>query len=170
LAALAALLVFTGFRLANPKEFVKVYGIGKEQLFLFIVTIVGVIATDLLVGVAMGVIAKFLIHLFRGVKLNNLFKVHYKIKTTAAGTYVVEIWDAVIFSNFLALKTELSKLEEGKSVVFLMNGTTLIDHTVMEYFHDFEHNYEDHGGLCEFEGLERHQPVSAHPLAARKSA
>jgi MFS superfamily sulfate permease-like transporter len=168
LAALAALLVFTGFRLASPKSFAAVMGIGKEQLALFLVTIIGVIATDLLVGVALGVIAKFIIHLLRGVKFNNLFKVHFTIKTTNANAYVVEVWDAVIFSNFLALKNELAKLDNNKSVFIVLTNTSLIDHTVMEFFHDFEHNYEAHGGSCKFIGLEGHEPYSEHPLAARK--
>ncbi|MDD5215832.1 MAG: SulP family inorganic anion transporter, partial [Methylococcales bacterium] len=47
LAALASLLVFTGFRLASPREFANVMGIGKEQLFIFVATIISVIATDL---------------------------------------------------------------------------------------------------------------------------
>jgi MFS superfamily sulfate permease-like transporter len=168
LASLAALLVFTGFRLASPKEFAKVMGIGKEQFLLFCITIVGVIATDLLVGVALGVIAKFAIHLFRGVAFNNLFKIHFTIKSTNANSYVIEVWDAAIFSNFLALKNELAKLENGKSLVFMLNNATLIDHTVMEFFHDFEHNYKDHGGSCEFSGLDGHESYSAHPLSARK--
>lgn len=170
LAALAALLVFTGFRLANPKEFAKVYFIGKEQLILFIITIVGVIATDLLVGVAMGVAAKFAIHLYRGVKPNNLFRVHYTVTNSDPNSYVVEVLDAVIFSNFLSLKNALAKLEKGKSVVLLLNNTTLIDHTVMEFFHDFEHNYVDGGGSCEILGLDGHEPYSDHVLAARKGA
>ncbi|WP_394752747.1 SulP family inorganic anion transporter [Crenothrix sp.] len=168
LASLAALLVFTGFRLASPQAFAKVMGIGIEQLFLFVITIVGVIATDLLIGVAMGVVAKFAIHLARGIKFENLYKIHFNIDSTQADSYVVEIKDAVIFSNFLSLKNALAKLENGKSVVFLLNRTTLIDHTVMEFFHDFQHNYEARGGSCEFTGLDSHLPYSEHPLAARQ--
>jgi MFS superfamily sulfate permease-like transporter len=168
LASLAALLVFTGFRLASPQAFAKVMGIGIEQLFLFVITIVGVIATDLLIGVAMGVVAKFAIHLARGIKFENLYKIHFHIDSTQADAYVVEIKDAVIFSNFLSLKNALAKLEHGKSVVFLLNRTTLIDHTVMEFFHDFQHDYEARGGSCEFSGLDSHLPYSEHPLAARQ--
>jgi Sulfate transporter family. len=80
LAALAALLVYTGFRLASPKEFAKVMGVGKEQLFMFVVTIIGVLATDLLIGVAIGIVTKFTIHMLRGVRLNNLFKIHFVIE------------------------------------------------------------------------------------------
>ena len=168
LAALASLLVFTGYRLASPKEFAKVMGIGKEQLFMFVVTIIGVLATDLLVGVAIGILTKFTIHLIRGVKLNNLFKIRYTIEEKAPNYYDVIIEGAAIFSNFMTLKTELANILDGQTIVFQLNDTYLLDHTVMEFFHDFQHNYEARGGRCKFLGIEYHDPYSDHPLAARK--
>ncbi len=168
LAALASLLVFTGYRLASPKEFAKVMGVGKEQLLMFIVTIIGVLATDLLVGVAIGIITKFVIHLARGVKLNNLFKIRYTIEKKAPNIIEVTIEGAAIFSNFMALKTELATVVNGQNLVFQLNNAYLLDHTVMEFFHDFQHNYEARGGHCEFLGIEYHDPYSDHPLAARK--
>jgi MFS superfamily sulfate permease-like transporter len=61
LSALAAMLVYTGARLASPKEFINVFRIGPEQLAIFVTTIVAVLATDLLVGVMSGVGLNFLI-------------------------------------------------------------------------------------------------------------
>jgi MFS superfamily sulfate permease-like transporter len=168
LAALAALLVYTGFRLASPKEFAKVMGVGKEQLFMFVVTIIGVLATDLLIGVAIGIITKFAIHMLRGVRLNNLFKIHFVIEQRDSGTFVVSIVGAAIFSNFMSLKTALANLENGKTVIFQMNNAYLIDHTVMEFIHNFQHNYEGQGGKCQFYGMEYHDTFSEHPLAARR--
>jgi MFS superfamily sulfate permease-like transporter len=168
LAALASLLVFTGFRLASPREFAKVMGIGKEQLFIFVVTVIGVIATDLLVGVAIGIVVKLAIHLMRGVTFNNLFKIHFDIKDIDSNTIYVNIEGAAVFSNLLALKDALSTLENGKHIVFQLNDTYLLDHTVMEFFHDFQHDYEHQGGECEFLGMEYHESFSEHPLAARR--
>ncbi|MGZ8235120.1 MAG: SulP family inorganic anion transporter, partial [Methylobacter tundripaludum] len=162
------LLVYTGFRLASPKEFAKVMGVGKEQLFMFVVTIIGVLATDLLIGVAIGIATKFAIHMLRGVRPNNLFKIHFVIERKDAGTIVVSIVGAAIFSNFMPLKTALANLENGKMVIFQMNNAYLLDHTVMEFLHDFQHNYEGHGGKCVFYGLEYHDTYSRHPLAARR--
>lgn len=167
LAALASLLVFTGFRLASPKEFMHVLHIGKEQFFIFMVTVIGVIATDLLVGVAIGILVKLGIHLIHGVNLNNLFKIHFSIEQKA-DTVFIEISGAAVFSNFMALKNALATVENGKTVIFQLNDTYLLDHTVMEFFHDFQHNYEASGGLCEFLGMEYHEPYSEHPLAARR--
>jgi MFS superfamily sulfate permease-like transporter len=168
LAALAALLVFTGFRLASPKSFAEVMGIGKEQLFMFVVTIIGVLATDLLIGVAIGILAKFAIHMLRGVRPNNLFKIHFVIEPKDSDSYIVSIVGAAIFSNFLKLKNGLKSLEKGKTIIFQMNNTYLLDHTVMEFIHDFQHNYESEGGKCIFYGLEYHDTYSRHPLAVRR--
>ena len=168
LAALASLLVFTGFRLASPKEFAKVMGIGKEQFFMFTVTVIGVIATDLLVGVAIGILVKLCMHLMRGVTFNNLFKIHFDINKRDPNVLYVNIEGAAVFSNLIALKDALAQLENGKTVVFQLNDAYLLDHTVMEFFHDFQHNYEGQGGQCEFLGLEYHETFSDHPLAARR--
>jgi MFS superfamily sulfate permease-like transporter len=168
LAALASLLVFTGFRLASPREFANVMGIGKEQLFIFIATIIGVIATDLLVGVAIGILVELTIHLLHGAKPNNLFKIHFTQQVQKDGTILIHIEGAAIFSNFLALKETLAQIDDGKKLIFEKRNVTLIDHTVMEFFHEFQHDYESRGGHCEFQGLDSHEAFSSHPLAARR--
>jgi MFS superfamily sulfate permease-like transporter len=168
LAALAALLVFTGFRLASPKAFSTVMGIGKEQLFMFVITIIGVLATDLLVGVVIGILTKFTIHMLRGVRLNNLFNIHFLVEQINDETILVEIVGAAIFSNFMALKNAVTQIAPAKKIVFQLNNAYLIDHTVMEFMHDFQHNYAANGGICEFLGMEVHDTFSKHPLAVRK--
>jgi MFS superfamily sulfate permease-like transporter len=166
LAALAALLVYTGFRLASPREFAKVMGIGKEQFFIFMVTITGVLATDLLIGVAIGIIVKLAVHIARGVWLNNLFKIHFAIERPNNDTVIVKLTGSAIFSNFLPLKKALATLEPGKSVVFDLSDGYLIDHTVMEFIYDYMHNYEAQGGRCRQTGRAS-EKFSDHALAAR---
>jgi hypothetical protein len=120
LASLAALLVYTGFRLASPREFVKTLDIGKEQLVLFCITIAGGLATDLLAGVFIGILAKLAIHILRGVDFKNPLKINYTLTQTSPGV------------------------------------------------HHFCHDYVERGGRCDIRGLEKHQPYSNHPLAARR--
>lgn len=168
LAALASLLVFTGFRLASPRAFANVMGVGKEQLFIFIVTIISVIATDLLIGVAIGIVVELFIHMLHGVKPSNLFKIHFTQVFQLDGSILINIQGGAIFSNFLSLKETLLAIEKGKTIVFDNTHVTLIDHSVMEFFHEFQHSYESQGGHCEFIGLEHHEAFSEHPLAARR--
>ncbi len=167
-AALAALLVFTGYKLASPKEFYKTWEIGREQLFLFVLTIVAVLATDLLIGVAIGIAAKILLHLFRGVNLKQLFSIAFQVEQAGPDTWHVRIDGVAIFSNFLSLKSTLTELPRGKKIVIDLSNADFIDHTVMEFIHEFCEDYEKRGGHCEIHGLEAHEAVSSHPLAARK--
>jgi len=166
LSALAALLVFTGYRLASPKSFKHVLSIGTEQFALFVITIIGVLATDLLVGVLIGILVKLAIHIIRGVPFNNLFKINFDLKQANPETYVLELQGSAIFSNFLPLKKALSQLETGKTVILDLSDGFLIDHTVMEFLHDFMHDYETTGGHCEQQGAPI-IPFSGHALAAR---
>jgi MFS superfamily sulfate permease-like transporter len=168
LASLASLLVYTGFRLASPKEFAKTMDIGKEQLALFCITIVGVLATDLLVGVLVGILAKLVIHILRGVDLGNLVRINYDLVRTDADTTRIRVYGSAIFSNFIGLKSAVSELPDGRTVIFDLSESYLIDHTVMEFIDHYRHDYIDRGGRCEILGLENHEPYSDHPLAARR--
>ena len=166
LAALAALLVYTGYRLASPKSFVRVLEVGKEQLFIFVVTIIGVLATDLLIGVALGVAAKFAVNLARGVWPGNLFKIHFTLQQQDNDRWVVKLLGSALFSNILPLKKALANLEPGKTIIFDFSDGYLIDHTVMEFIHDFRRNYEAQGGHCQKVGNAL-ATFSDHALAAR---
>lgn len=168
LASLAALLVFTGFRLASPKEFAKTMQIGKEQLFIFTATILAVLATDLLVGVLAGIAIKIAIHLSRGVPLSNLVRINFTIKESPPQHFTVRIEGSAIFANFVGLKSELADIPAGQSLFFDVTDASYIDHTVMEFIEQFQHDYIDRGGKCVVKGLDELVGYSEHPLAARK--
>lgn len=168
LAALAALLVFTGYRLASPHEFIKTLSIGKEQLVVFITTIIGVLATDLLIGVAIGMVAEFLVHVLRSVDWREVLKLYFDVKETEPGIFHVRVDGAAFFANFLSLKSELSNLPEGKTLIFDLSEVETIDHTVMEFIHHYCEDYERRGGKAAVHGLDLLEPASRHPLAARK--
>jgi MFS superfamily sulfate permease-like transporter len=168
LAALAALLVFTGFRLASPKEFAKTLAVGVDHFAVFVITIIGVLATDLLIGVAIGIVAELIIHISRGLKLSNVFSIAFHVKQTDDNTYHIAVSGAAVFSNFITLKSMLADFPEHKTVFFDLTETDLIDHTVMEFIHHFAEDYTHAGGRCEIVGLDDHQSYSDHHLAARR--
>jgi MFS superfamily sulfate permease-like transporter len=168
LAALASLLVFTGFRLASPKEFAKTLAVGVDHFAVFVITIFGVLATDLLVGVAIGIAAELVIHISRGLKFGNVFSMASHVRKTDADTYHIEVSGAAVFSNFIALKSLLADFPENKTVFFDLSEAELIDHTVMEFIHHFAEDYKHAGGRCEIVGLDNHASYSNHHLAARR--
>jgi len=166
LASLAALLVYTGFKLASPKTFSQVWAIGAEQLGLFVVTMLGVLATDLLIGVLLGIAVKLGIHIARGVWLENMFKIHFTIEQSGTDTIVVKLLGSALFSNYLPLKKALAGLENGKTLIFDFSNGYLIDHTVMDFIHDFSNDYVAQGGKCREVGHAL-ETFSDHALAAR---
>lgn len=168
LTALAALLVFTGFRLASPKEFAKTLSVGVDNFIVFVITILGVLATDLLVGVAIGIVAELIIHLSRGLKLGNVFSLAYHVKQSNPDTYHIQVSGAAVFSNYIAIKSLVTEYPQGKTIYFDLTEAELIDHTVMEFIHHYAEEYNHNGGKCEIIGLTHHQPYSDHHLAARR--
>ncbi|WP_036279238.1 SulP family inorganic anion transporter [Methylocystis sp. ATCC 49242] len=168
LASLAALLVFTGYRLASPHEFRKTLEIGWDQLGVFLITIIGVLATDLLIGVAIGVVAEFLFHFWRSINWRDVLGVSRSVEERAPGVFHVEVKGAAFFANYLALKSDLSRIPQGKCVVFDLSQASSIDHTVMENLHHYCEDYRGKGGLAEIRGLDQLVATSNHPLAPRK--
>lgn len=168
LSALAAMLMYTGYRLASPTEFYKTYKIGKEQLLVFVVTIVMTLATDLLLGIGAGIITKFIVHFANGLPLKYMFKPMFTV-TTNQNEFTVDVFHSAVFSNYIKLKQSLDSLPRGKNITIDFSNTKLVDHTVMESLHHYKHDYEGSGGSFIIAGLDNHVSVSEHPLSARKA-
>jgi MFS superfamily sulfate permease-like transporter len=166
-AALAAMLITVGIKLAHPKEFIHIFQIGKEQLAIFLVTIFFTLHEDLLVGIAAGMLLKIIIHLLNGAPLAALFKVPATVSFDG-DHYLVEVEKAAVFTNWLGLKAKLDAIPQGMHVDIDLSRTKLVDHSVMENLHHFEHDYVANGGTVSIIGLHNHKPLSNHELAARK--
>jgi MFS superfamily sulfate permease-like transporter len=167
LAALAAMLIFTGFSLASPREFAHMFHIGGEQLVIFLVTILVALGTDLLVGIGAGSLTKLIIHLFRGLRLGSVFKASVDIEHEIPGLFQVKVRDAAVFSNYISLKNCLETLPTGQHVIIDLSQTRLVDHTVMENLECYRADYALSGGQVDITGLQRHKAVSSYPTAAR---
>lgn len=102
-AALAAMLISVGYRLANPKEFRHMYHIGKEQLIVFVVTIITTLATDLLIGIAVGILVEFLIQIVLGMPVKYMFRPEMTLDNNGK-QHVLTIHGAAVFTNYLAIK------------------------------------------------------------------
>ncbi|MCA0426583.1 MAG: SulP family inorganic anion transporter [Bacteroidetes bacterium] len=169
LSALASMLMVTGYRLASPKEFMKTYKIGKEQLLIFISTIIFTLATDLLVGILAGILVKIAVHLANGLPLKGMFRPFLTIDMKDEDNYHVDVEHSAVFSNFIGFKKRILELPQGKNIIIDFSNTRLIDHTVMENLHEIQNNYRRMGGTFEIVGLDEHAPLSTHPFASRKT-
>lgn len=169
-AALAAMLVFTGFRLAHPREFVHTWHIGKEQFLIFLVTIAVTVGEDLLLGIFAGIFTKLMINLVRGAPLGATFRPRFTAREPDARTTVLAVREAAVFSNFIGLKRAIDKLPPTRDVVIDFSATRLVDHSTMERLADLSRDFENEGRTLTIVGLEHHAATSHHPLAARRRA
>jgi len=170
LAALAAMLIYTGFRLAHPREFVHMFKIGPEQFVIYVATIFGVLATDLLVGIGIGIAVKILIHLVNGVSPRSLLRPVLDVKSVDDNTCCIVASRAAVFSNWIPFRRQImtAGLNQSRNVVVDLSETRLVDHTVMEKLHELQSDFAREGLSLEIAGLDDHRPLAAHPLAARK--
>jgi MFS superfamily sulfate permease-like transporter len=170
LAALSAMLVYTGARLASPREFLNVFRIGQEQLVIFLATMVGVLATDLLLGVAIGIAVKFGIHLLNGVPVRSMFKPFLRIEPRGDGASVIYARDSAVFSNWIPFKRQIEEIGLGRrnNLVIDLSETRLVDHSVMEKLHELQEDFEREGLSLELVGLEGHRKLSEHAFSARR--
>jgi MFS superfamily sulfate permease-like transporter len=170
LAALGAMLVFTGFRLANPAEFVKTFKVGVEQFVVFVGTIIATLATDLLIGIGVGIALKVAFHLWHGATVRCLVKSDVSTVTDGGERVTLIVRRSALFSNWLGLrKVILTQAELRSEIVIDLTETRLVDHSVMEKLHDLERELATAGKRLTLTGLDNHTPLSSHPLAARKS-
>jgi MFS superfamily sulfate permease-like transporter len=169
LAALGAMLVYTGFRLASPKEFVRTYRVGSEQFIVFVATILVTLATDLLIGIATGIALKFAFHLWNGVPLTSLVKSDVDVVQEGDDLAIVAVKKAAVFSNWMGLRSAiLEQAKDRSAIVVDLSATRLVDHSVMEKLHELEAQLAEGGKRLSVIGLEEHVALSNHPLAARK--
>ncbi len=172
LAALAAMLIYTGFRLAHPREFVHVFKVGPEQFIIYVSTIVAVLATDLLIGIAIGIAVKLAIHLVNGLPFTSIFKPYIEVVEVDDSTCRIVALRSAVFSNWISFRRQIvdAGLVHHQNVVLDLSGTRLVDHTVMEKLHELQHDFDREGVTLRVVGLDEHKPLTAHPLSARKKS
>jgi MFS superfamily sulfate permease-like transporter len=170
LAALAAMLVYTGYRLASPTEFINVYKTGREQLIIFVVTLVSVLATDLLIGIAIGIAVKLSIHMYNGLPLSSIFLPYLEVSEQDDNTVLILARGSAVFSNFIPFRRQIEQvgLVGRNNVIVDLSSAKLVDHSVMEKLHELQLEFEQNQLTLEVRGLEGHKQLSTHPMSARK--
>jgi MFS superfamily sulfate permease-like transporter len=169
-AALGAMLVVTGARLAAPREFLHMLHIGKEQLVVFLVTIVVTVVEDLLWGIIAGIAAKLLLHIMRGAPLATLFKPSIVVEDIDPRTVRLTVQRAALFSNYIGLKRVIDTVDPTRNIVIDFSTAHLVDHSTMQYMHETAAEFAHAGRSFTITGLERHRPDSDHPSATRRLA
>jgi MFS superfamily sulfate permease-like transporter len=168
LAALASMLIHVGYRLASPLEFKHVWQIGKSQLAVFVITLFTVLATDLIIGIAVGILTKLVIHIMYGAPIKYLFRTKFNYDEEG-NTGTIHLKSSAIFSNYLSVKSEIEKHADKEKVVLDFANVNLLDHSFREHVNELKNLWEKNGRVLELINQDHLIPVSDHPLAAKIS-
>lgn len=134
LATLAAILFVVGYKLAEPIIFIRMYRLGWAQFLPFIITILGIIIEDLLVGIAIGMTVAIFIILRNHYK-NSHETFHYeedeqkKIHLTLA--------EEVSFLNKGSILREFRNIPDGAEVIIDFSRSKVVDNDVLEVINNF---------------------------------
>lgn len=137
LASLAAILFVVGYKLAKPVVFKQMYKLGKEHFAPFMVTILGIIFTDLLIGIIMGLVVAVMYILYNNFKKPFLFESGEHLKD---GILRLELAEDVTFINKASILNTLSQIPNGSKVVIDASKSVNIDQDVIEIIREFETN------------------------------
>lgn len=134
LAALAVVLIFVGYKLARPALFVKWWKNGIYQFVPFTATVLGIVLTDLLVGVGIGLAISIFFLLRENLKSPYFFR----RKEYDKGEIIhINLSEEVSFLNKAAIKLTLEHLPEESYVVIDASESAFIDYDVLELIREF---------------------------------
>jgi MFS superfamily sulfate permease-like transporter len=135
LATLAAILLLVGYKLAKPATFIHFWEKGKYQFIPFIATLVGVVFTDLLKGVALGIVIS-IVFVLKG----NLKRAYnFRKEQYADGDIIhIDLAQEVSFLNKAAIKLTLNDIPENSRVIINAHDTVYIAHDILDLIREFK--------------------------------
>lgn len=182
LAALAAILLATAYQLTSVKVWKDAAAQGRWAFYVFLVTVAGCLATDLLVGVGLGLATHMGLHILRGAPLRALLKPVIDIDYESdERTVYVHFRHPAAFANERALRQALEPLPGSRLVIVDCTDARLKEASVVEQLRRIGAEYAQTGGRFEFVGLpgdtsEHELPtdplpaeIAVHPIPATPS-
>jgi MFS superfamily sulfate permease-like transporter len=135
LATLAAVLLLIGYKLANPKTILHFWAKGKYQFIPFIATFLAVVFTDLLKGVALGMVIS-IVFVLKG-NMQRAYK--FRKEEYHDGDIIhIELAQEVSFLNKAAIKSTLASVPNNSKVIINATDTVYIAHDVLDLIKEFE--------------------------------
>lgn len=134
ITALAALLVYTGFKLLNPKIVKELAQYGRSEVLIYMATIVAIVATNLLEGILIGL----------GLALSKLLVTlsHLRVRQTRDGhRLVVHLEGAATFIGLPKLAQVLGAIPKGGLVDIHLGGLIYVDHASLNHLREWEKQY-----------------------------
>lgn len=137
LSVLAIILILVGYKLAKPALFRQMYKLGKDQFVPFIVTVHGLVFTDLLTGIGLGLMVGIIIILRRNYKNSHFLHLEDKLDAENHHKIKITLSEEVTFLNKAAILTELNSIQPESMVTIDMSKSYKIDYDVLEIIDNF---------------------------------
>ncbi len=139
LASLAAILLMVGYKLAKPTLFVNMYKLGWEQFIPFMATVIGILATDLLKGITIGILFGIFYTLRHSYRNSHHMK---ETVTTQDGKEIhhLVLAEEVSFFNKASVIKELEEIPPNSKVTIDCSKSKAIAHDVLELIKNYETN------------------------------
>jgi MFS superfamily sulfate permease-like transporter len=143
-AALAAILIFTGYRLARPAVWRHMYKAGWNQFLPFLATVLCVVFLDLLKGVGVGLMISIIFLLRQNARIPYYFQ---RSSFSNGDLIKLTLAQEVSFLNKASIKQTLDKLPQNSAVIIDATATEYIDYDVLEVIRDFHHSRAPERGI-----------------------
>jgi anti-anti-sigma regulatory factor len=104
-----------------------------------------------------------------GTPIGSLFKSHLEVTGSESDTATITVNRSAVFSTWISLK-RCTERQTAKKVVVDLSGTKFVDHTVRANLHVLKREFEESDRELSVVGIDGHQPLSSHPLAALKAS
>ena len=186
--ALAAVLIYTGYKMCEPLVWRHMAHIGREQLGIFAITIIATLCTDLLWGIGVGVLAKFMLNmvLYRyAVAANDpagrappllrsvadFFRSPVTRKELRGSEYHLFLDRPLVCFNSMRLTSALDEVpQEAKAVVVHVGSEVgLVDHTSCENLMYVVEELSRNERPVSVVGLEHMKPLSTYENGTKVS-
>lgn len=141
LSVLAAVLFLVGYKLAKPALFMKMYKAGWKQFVPFVVTIVGIVFGDLLIGISLGLVVGVFVILIKSYQ--NSYFLHIENVENGGKTVKMRLAEEVTFINKGAILKELNNLEGDSNLIMDVSKTRYLDNDIIEILDDFKVKAEE---------------------------
>ncbi|RPD96570.1 SulP family inorganic anion transporter [Aureibaculum marinum] len=135
LSVLAAILLIVGYKLAKPSLFKKMYQLGWKQSVPFFVTVLGIVFTDLLVGIGLGLLVGIIVILLKNYQ--NSHFLHIEDNSNGKHRIKMTLAEEVTFFNKGAILKELDSLPRDTYFEFDVTKTRYLDYDIIEILEDF---------------------------------
>jgi len=135
LSVLAAILFIVGFKLAKPSLFKQMWKLGWKQFVPFLVTVLGIVFTDLLKGIGMGLAVGIVIILIKS--FQNSHFLHKEGEDIDDGKIKMTLAEEVTFFNKGAILKELDNLPKDSLLELDVRQTKYLDNDIIEILEDF---------------------------------